>query len=189
MEKHLPPKRKVALVCDFFFPRKGGVESHIYYVANDLMRHNHKAIIITHTAGQRKGVRYMGNGVKVYYLPYPETSLGIVYVTFWSMLMDIRHILISEQIDIVHCHACTSIMTIETIMLARLMGRHVIFTDHSLFQFDDLACVMLNGVVKCTFTCVDQSIAVSHILRDNLCLRGRLLPDTINVVPNAIVMS
>jgi phosphatidylinositol glycan class A protein len=74
----------------------------------------------------------------------------------------------------------------ECLFHARTMGLHVVYTDHSLFGFDDLACVNLNKVIKCFFTDVDQTISVSNIGRDNLILRIMVHPSRCNVIPNGI---
>ena len=90
-----PTKHRIAMVSDFFYPNMGGVEMHIYQLSQCLMRRGNKVrvsstnvlsslrigkkqsidtrhrqvIVITHTYGDRQGVRYMTNGLKVYYLP------------------------------------------------------------------------------------------------------------------------
>jgi len=75
------PRRRlnIALVSDFFVPNLGGVEMHMYNVAQCLIEMGHKIIVITGSyAGERIGVRYLSNGLKVYYLPtvmlYSQTS-------------------------------------------------------------------------------------------------------------------
>jgi phosphatidylinositol glycan class A protein len=55
------------MVCDFFYPRLGGVEMHIWSLAQQLIRLGHKVIVITNTYGNRKGVRYFPGPLKVYY--------------------------------------------------------------------------------------------------------------------------
>lgn len=55
----------ICLVSDFFYPRTGGVEVHVYFLAICLIRRNCKVIILTHHHDNRQGVKYMGNGVKV----------------------------------------------------------------------------------------------------------------------------
>jgi len=72
-------------------------------------------------------------------------------------------------------------------MHAKSMGKQTIFTDHSLFAFNDLACVNINKVIKSYLTDVDQCITVSHIGRDNLILRSAIDPRKVTVNPNAIV--
>lgn len=54
-----------SMVSDFFYPNQGGVESHIYHLSQCLINRGHKVIIVTHFYGNRKGVRYLKNGLKV----------------------------------------------------------------------------------------------------------------------------
>lgn len=58
----------------------------------------------------------------------------------------IRQILIRESIEIVHVHQATSVMANECVVYATAMGLPSVYTDHSLFQFDDIAGVVLNRV-------------------------------------------
>ena len=61
-------------------------------------------IVLTHAYGNRKGIRYMKNGLKIYHLPtlivYDQVTLPTVYGLFHWM----RSIWIREDIDIVHGH-------------------------------------------------------------------------------------
>ena len=93
-------KHRIAMVCDFFYPSLGGVEMHIWSLSQSLIRRGHKVIVITHAYGKRSGVRYMTNGLKVYYIPrqpfYNGNSLPTIYGAF-PMLYDT---FIRERIDI-----------------------------------------------------------------------------------------
>ena len=53
------------MVSDFFYPNVGGVESHIFTLSQCLIKLGHKVVVITHSYGNRVGVRYMTNGLKV----------------------------------------------------------------------------------------------------------------------------
>ena len=57
--------KNICIVSDFFYPRLGGVEVHIYQLSVSLIRRGYKVIIITHHYNDRQGIRYMGNGIKV----------------------------------------------------------------------------------------------------------------------------
>lgn len=35
------PRLNVLMVCDYFFPNQGGVENHVYHVAQGLIRRGH----------------------------------------------------------------------------------------------------------------------------------------------------
>jgi len=98
-----------------------------------------------------------------------------------------REIMLRERIEIVHTHQATSVMSNESIVYAAALGLPSIFTDHSLFQFDDLAGVLLNRVLETTLrSTVNAAICVSHACRDNLILRAKLDPKKIDVIPNAV---
>lgn len=53
------------LVSDFFCPNTGGIETHIYHLGGCLLKLGHDVIVITQTYGERRGIRYLSNGIKV----------------------------------------------------------------------------------------------------------------------------
>jgi hypothetical protein len=58
-------KYKICLVSDFFFPNMGGVESHLFQLSQRLLERGHDVFIVTHAYGDRTGIRYMTNLLKV----------------------------------------------------------------------------------------------------------------------------
>ena len=56
---------RVCLVSDFFYPNMGGVESHLFQLAQCLLERGHTVVIVTHAYGNRHGIRYMTNFLKV----------------------------------------------------------------------------------------------------------------------------
>ncbi|KAF5744732.1 hypothetical protein HS088_TW07G00311 [Tripterygium wilfordii] len=61
-------KHRILMVSDFFYPNFGGVENHIYYLSQCLLKLGHKVVVMTHAYGSRSGVRYMTNGLKVRFI-------------------------------------------------------------------------------------------------------------------------
>ena len=53
------------MVSDFFYPNVGGVEEHIFQLSQCLLQRGHKVIVLTHVYNDRRGIRYMTNGLKV----------------------------------------------------------------------------------------------------------------------------
>ena len=86
------------MVSDFFVPNLGGVEMHMFTLAQCLLERGHKVVVITSTySAERTGIRYLTNGLKVYHICtnslYSQTSIPDV----WSSMVPIfRHIYIRE---------------------------------------------------------------------------------------------
>eukprot|EP00033_Pygsuia_biforma_P001904 GCRY01002125.1.p1 GENE.GCRY01002125.1~~GCRY01002125.1.p1 ORF type:complete len:456 (+),score=92.97 GCRY01002125.1:135-1502(+) len=177
---------RIAMVCDFFYPNNGGIEEHIYHISQCLVKRGHKVVVVTHSYGDRTGIRYITGGVKVYHIPLPVMLSQNTFPTFWIAFDIFRKILIREKITIVHGHQCFSCMTEECLFYAKTMGYHTVFTDHSLVGFNDMASIHINKIVKFVLSDIDHIICVSHTSKENLSLRGHLNPYMVSVIPNAV---
>lgn len=128
----------------------------------------------------------MPGPLKVYYCPIlpmvDEDSLPAFTASYPLM----RHILIREGIDIVHSHQATSTLANEALVYASELGLKSVYTDHSLFGFDDIASLILNRVLKITLSTADAIICVSHTCRDNLIVRAAIDPSVVHAIPNAV---
>ena len=145
-------------------------------------------MVLTHAQGDRTGVRWLSNGIKaralpgpspppavhardaqrgaqVYYVPRRTVYLQITLPTVFGLLRLLRCILLREGITLVHAHQAFSPMAHEAILHARTLGCKVVFTDHSLFGFADVASILTNKVLKFTAASV-------HQVRRQLLLRG-----------------
>ena len=176
----------ILLISDFFYPKVGGVEVHIYQLAVSLIRLGCKVTVLTHHRENRQGIKYMGNGIKVYFTPlitlYDDTSMPILY----GAVKIIREICYIEKVDIVHCHQSASCLSLEGIIHSKLLGKNVVFTDHSLYGFGFLYEVSINKLLRVFFIDVDETISVSNIANENLILRGLINPRCTYTIPNAI---
>ncbi|KAG6810561.1 hypothetical protein H0H92_011315 [Tricholoma furcatifolium] len=163
------------MISDFFHPDVGGVENHIYMLGATLMHRGHKVIIITHShAPDRVGVRWLMPSLKVYYIPFLPIASSATLPNFFTSIPYLRTILLREHIQLVHAHASLSSIGHEGILHSHLMGIRTIFTDHSLFGFEDAASILTNKLLVGTLKNVDAVICVSHTSRENTVLRGEL---------------
>ena len=185
-KKHHKRKHTICMVSDFFYPNMGGVEMHIWCLSQCLIQRGHKVIVITHAYGDRQGIRYMTNGLKVYYLPLAVVYDQVIFPTLYAFFPLFRNILIRERVTIVHCHQSTSSLSNECILYARAMGYQVCYTDHSLFGFADIASIHINKILQVTLSDIDHIICVSNTCRENLCLRAKLHPSLVSTIPNAV---
>jgi phosphatidylinositol N-acetylglucosaminyltransferase subunit A len=182
-----PPPR--SLISDFFLPVAGGVELHIFSLGLQLVARGHHVIVITHshaTSG-RVGIRYLSGSLpavpqgsatsiipslKVYHLPISTIPPHTSHASLPNFLLTapyLRSILLRERIHLIHGHASLSSMAHEGMFYApfltvkgRQPGIKTIFTDHSLFGFDDAVGVLTNKLLSAALRNVDGVICVSH---------------------------
>nr|CAG4646216.1 EOG090X0515 [Macrothrix elegans] len=173
------------MVSDFFYPNLGGVESHIFTLSECLLKLGHKVVVVTHAYGNRVGVRYMTNGLKVYYLPVKVMADQVVVPTLYASLALFRYIFIREGIEIVHGHSAFSSLAHEGMIIGRLLGLKAVFTDHSLNGFADVSATLTNKLLELTLAGCNHCICVSHTGKENTVLRARVPADLVSVIPNA----
>ncbi|KAG8230339.1 hypothetical protein J437_LFUL000610 [Ladona fulva] len=179
-------RHRLCMASDFFFPNMGGVEEHIYSLSQCLIARGHKVIVLTHSYGDRVGVRYMTNGLKVYYLPIKVFYNQCVLPTMVASLPLIRYILIRERITIIHGHSAFSTLAHETMIIGRLLGLRTVFTDHSLFGFADASAIITNKFLEISLADSHHCICVSHTGKENTVLRARVHCNKVSVIPNAV---
>ncbi|KAH7908643.1 glycosyltransferase family 4 protein [Hygrophoropsis aurantiaca] len=190
----------IAMISDFFHPNVGGVESHIYMLSASLIRRGHKVIIITHShPPDRVGVRWLLPALKVYHIPFQTIASSATLPNYFTFLPYFRTIILREHINLIHAHASLSSLGQEGILHAHLFGVRTVFTDHSLFGFEDAASILTNKLLAAALKNVDAVICVSHTGRENTVLRGQLFEraeddsstsivrKSVYVIPNALV--
>lgn len=178
-----------SMVCDFFYPQPGGIESHIYHLSQRLVELGNRVIVVTHAYEDRSGIRYLTGGIKVYYVPFVVVHRESTFPTVFSFFPVLRSILLRERITIVHGHGSMSNFCHEALLHARTLGLKTCFTEHSLFGFADAGSILTNKLVKFTLSDVDHVICVSHTCKENTVLRASLDPYSVSVIPNALVSS
>ena len=85
----------------------------------------------------------------MYHCPFIPMTDEVCLPTFTVSFPLLRWIFIREGIEIVHSHQATSAMGNEAITYAAELGLASVYTDHSLFGFDDIASIVLNRVSAC----------------------------------------
>ncbi|ORM40221.1 Phosphatidylinositol N-acetylglucosaminyltransferase GPI3 subunit [Babesia sp. Xinjiang] len=185
--KHRRKRRlTILMVSEFFYPDVGGIETHICALSTKLIEMGHCVVVVTRHFGERRGVRYMSNGMKVYHIPtvYLVKPCGLpVFITTFLLA---RNILIREQVDIVHFHQTSSRYGSEFAHTAYMLGLKSVFTDHSLFSFVDIGPITLTNYLRSQSSIIDHTICVSNTHKENLVLRTQMDPTKISVIGNAI---
>uniref|UniRef100_A0A2P2I2S8 phosphatidylinositol N-acetylglucosaminyltransferase n=1 Tax=Hirondellea gigas TaxID=1518452 RepID=A0A2P2I2S8_9CRUS len=176
----------ICMVSDFMYPNVGGVEEHIFQLSQCLLQRGHKVVAVTHVYDNRRGVRYMTNGLKVYYLPMLPFYNQSVLPTFLTSVPLLRDVFLRERVNVVHGHSAFSTMAHEAMSVATALGIRTVFTDHSLFGFADVSAIVTNNFLTMSLACVDHCICVSYVGKENTVLRASVEPLNVSVIPNAL---
>ena len=182
----MSPAHSVLLVSDFFLPNLGGVELHMYSLAQRLIARGHKVTVLTHAYGDRCGVRHMTNGLKVYYVPRVPVYNGATLPDIFGHSDLLRLILLRERVTVVHSHQAFAVMGHQACFHARTMGYKCVFTDHSLFGFSDASHIHMNKLLVLTLADCNHVVCVSHTAKENTVLRSGVPPQRVSVIPNAV---
>ena len=149
----------------------GGVEQHMFSLAQTLSKKGHKIIVLTIAWDYQNlsGVRYITDNIKVYYLPILSMLSKPFYLSHMSLCgpfsILIRNILLNEQIQLVHGHQQTSTLSINVMNIVYPMNLPFVLSQHSLHDTDGFADNLISSIY-CTFNklIVDKIICVSNIV-------------------------
>uniref|UniRef100_A0A2K6CAP1 PIGA GPI anchor biosynthesis domain-containing protein n=1 Tax=Macaca nemestrina TaxID=9545 RepID=A0A2K6CAP1_MACNE len=160
----------ICMASDFFYPNMEGLESHIYQLCQCPIGRGHKVIIVIHAYGNRKGISYLTNDLKVYYLPLKIMYNQSMAMTLFHSLPLLKYIFVQERVTIIHSHSSFSAMTHDVLFHAKTMGLQTVFTDHSLSGFAKVGSVLTNKLLH--IICVSYTTAP--------------IPEILSVIPNAV---
>ncbi|MDV3104059.1 glycosyltransferase family 4 protein [Thermococcus waiotapuensis] len=178
---------KIAIASDWFFPKIGGIETHMDELARNLLKAGHEPYVITHD--------YRHLGPKDDGFPYPVIRFGSsIYLKKHhisvgpSQLWKINQFYKEVHFDITHVHSIYSPFSIAVANLSRgIRDVPVVATNHS-FYGNPRADRIVGPMLRYSLSRVDFFVAVSTpVARDTKRLLGkRLNGRPVLVVPNGI---
>ncbi|AFL94484.1 glycosyl transferase family protein 1 [Thermococcus cleftensis] len=178
---------KIAIASDWFYPKVGGIESHIDELARNLMNLGHQPHIITHD------YRYMKPYIDSF--PYPvdrfpaslyfrKYHVSVGFGQFWR----INELYKRTNFDLTHVHSIYSPLAVAVSKISRgIRGVPVVATNHSFFGEPPLG-KLVRAFVRHHLKKVDTFVAVSSpVAEDTRKLLGKDLNGRpVVVVPNGI---
>lgn len=176
-----PGRLRLALVCDWYRPRLGGIERHLEQLAAQLAEAGHDVTVITPTRGE-----IVNSGpVRVHRLRaalLPWIKLAWTPAAYRRLGEAIRE----GRFDVVHAHASMiSPMAYAAVYHAQAAGLPAVLTLHSIWGGFRRVGALLDRVMKWTRWPVIFSAVSARAARD----LQALLPKgkTVESLPNAIV--
>ena len=173
-----PTGLRIALVCDWFVPRLGGIELHLRDLSHRLTGEGHDVQVITSTPGEDSV-----EGIRVHRLRASRLpGASVVYTR--GALLEIEHLIRRERYDVVHCHvSIVSPVALAAARAAYHAGVPAVITYHSAIPALVPMASVVNKVLGCSRWNVVHS-AVSHMVaRAVRPVAGRR---RIHLLPNAI---
>lgn len=182
--------KHIALISDFFYPGKGGVETHIRTIGEELYKLDHLVVVITHkyiTIHEVfEGRMKIGNLI-VYYLDIPIIAKNETLPTMFTNYVLFQGIFQEHDIQIVHGHQSLSNLCLEGIYHASILNIQTVITDHSLFEMAKFERVLVNSLSRFLCKNVDWAICVSQVSKENTHLRIGIPLERISIIHNGIL--
>ncbi|HEX3865227.1 MAG TPA: glycosyltransferase family 4 protein [Gemmatimonadaceae bacterium] len=169
---------KVALVCDWFRPRVGGIELHLHDLAARLIAANHDVVVITPTPGPD-----VDDGVRTVRIA-GRLAPHFRFLMAPAGIRAIGRALAREHVDVAHCHvSIVSPAALGGAAEAQRQGVPTVLTFHSVVpQMRVLAAAARVALRTDRWTACFT--AVSHrVARDVQPMAGRA---PIRVLPNGV---
>lgn len=133
---------KIALLCDHFIPRIGGIELHVRDLAKELAKKGYNVHVLTTTPGET-----LVEGIPI--LRFKASLLpGVKIIWNFKALRALKKKLVTEKYDLLHVHSSVvSPFAYGAITLAAKMGIPCLVTCHSLLEFSRLPLRVLSKIL------------------------------------------
>ena len=169
---------RVALVCDWFLPRMGGIELHLRDLALALRDAGLDARVVTTTPGES-----VVDGIPVHRVRTPLMP-GAGFAVWPGVVGDVECVIRQEGFDVVHAHASVvSPVALAGAIAARRAGVASVVTFHSMLHRSSF----LLGASEALFSWTERGIvmsAVSSVVAEQV---ARWIPGaSVGVLPNGL---
>jgi glycosyltransferase involved in cell wall biosynthesis len=169
---------KIALVCDWYHPRVGGIELHLQDLAKRLHDAGHDVHVVTPTEGDA-----IVDGIPVHRTAGPRApKFGFVVTP--NAVRSIAGVLHRERFDVTHCHvSIVSPAAIGGARHAQRLGIPTAVTFHSVVPHTRLLASALDVAIRSSRWPVVYSAVSARVARDVQPIAGSR---TIRVLGNGI---
>ena len=170
--------RRIALVCDWYHPRRGGIEAHLDGLATRLTARGDVVHVITSTPGPT-----WVHGVRVHRLD--AVRLPVAQVAIQPVARVIADLIARERIDVVHSHvSIISPVALAGALAAHRMSRPSVITFHSFVPATPILAGIAGHLVGASHWAAEMTAVSARVVREvhafSPASRFSLLPNAID---------
>ena len=152
---------KVALVCDWFHPRVGGIELHLRDLALHLRARGHGVVVITSTLGDQRV-----DGIRVRRIDGPRAP-RFDFLVSPGGIRAVGKAIADEGVDVAHCHvSIVSPVALGGALEAKRRGIAATVTFHSVVPQTPLLARLVNLSLRTSRWPVCYSAVSERVARD-----------------------
>lgn len=122
---------RVALVSDWYYPKIGGVASHMHHLAIKLKERGHEVAIVTNNRTTGKEEDLEKQGIELIKIPGIVSPLLEVNVTYGLKSSEELNEFLKD-FDIIHSHHAFTPLALKAVKAGRAMRRATLLTTHSI---------------------------------------------------------
>jgi glycosyltransferase involved in cell wall biosynthesis len=169
---------KIALVCDWYHPRVGGIELHLQDLARRLVAAGHDVVVVTPTPGET-----LVDGIRVRRVDAPLAPI-FGFLRTRDGIRAIGDALADERVDVAHCHvSIVSPTALGGALEAQRRGIPTVLTFHSVVPQTHILARIAAGMLGTSAWRARYSAVSARVARD---VRAIAPGKPITVLPNGI---
>jgi glycosyltransferase involved in cell wall biosynthesis len=164
----LTDRLRVLMPSIYFPPRVGGIESHVYYLARELVRRGHGVCVVTTRTEPGSPWKEVMDGIEI----TRTVSFGKHFIG-WSVSSAVAApeiVRLAGRCDIIHCHTFAYALGGDLAAVAR--RRPLVVTVHSSHFLRLAESVLMRGAMKVLLGRADAllstSVEIDGVVRDML---------------------
>lgn len=128
---------KIALCTEWFFPRIGGISSHVLGLASEMRKRGHEVVIITKQANDAHRYKRFEDG-ELSQLRCVKPLFPLPTIIVPPNPSEIGKVLKREGFDIVHAHHTFTPTPLLSVAAAKRLEVPAVLTNHTIFLVSDL---------------------------------------------------
>ena len=177
---------KIALVSDWYYPKTGGVATHIRDLALHLRSRGHEVMIVTNNHGVHDDKELDEKGVSIYRVSGLTVPLLSTNISPYAS-RELRNLLSRENPDIFHAHHAFTPLSLRGMAMAKEENFPTVLTTHSIFlAYDSPVWDIFNQAFPVLGWFIDRAdriIAVSNAAKAFI---SHFTQKQVAVIPNGV---